>query len=216
MDDIMKCECGLMYVPWVKDNEAYHSEHHDKWVNGQPILSVSYERIIGTIGGKDILESSKDLPLPYRAELAKVALLAQRDMSDYPAGYDGSDEDPEFDSRAYILRERDRGVGIIILRRRDTFWPFTWNNNRENIVPHNAVSDIKRWVVERIWIVSKLRRQNYGKHFIACVAKYLELNVCDFGWELPFTDNGRLLVKSICPEGFLGTGDLALLDLEQK
>jgi len=207
MNEVVKCECGLRYVPGIERNEVLHAEHHDKWVNGQPVPFSPYERVIGSIEGRDVLESSMDLPQSYRIELANVAMLACQETP-FKAGYDGSDEDIDLDARAYILREKGRGVGLIILRRRDRFWSFLWDNNgKENIYSHSTFFEVERWVVERIWVVSRLRKQHFAQRLVSMVADHLKNGIGELGWELPLTDSGRHLVRSVCPHGFWGTGD---------
>jgi GNAT superfamily N-acetyltransferase len=206
MNEVIKCECGLTYVPGIEKDDTYHFEHHDKWVNGQPISVSPYERVIGNIDGRNVLESSMAIPQSYRRELAEVARLAHYDMADYPIGYDGSD-DTEFESRAYILMERDRGVGLIIIWRGNRFWPFVWDNGKEILLSQSA-TEAERWAIARIWIVSKLRKRGFAKQLLNMVAGHLSTELCELGWELPFTDTGRYLVKSVCPKGFLGSEDV--------
>ena len=57
----------------------------------------------------------------------------------------------------------------------------------------------KRWCLDMIWTLNKYRGHGYAKLTIEQALKYLCKPIYEMAWLQPFTENGKLLAKSMSP-----------------
>lgn len=204
MNGIKECECGLTYVVGSPDDEAAHYNRHEEYFLGPDVPEVQSLQSFASRETLRLAFVDGSVDEPIRIAVAKVAMVAHRSMSDYKAGYYGHSS--EIDSRLYALVEGTRVVGMVITKREKFLRRFRWTTeNCDQIceVDDDFASGPK---IARVWIAGAYRRQGLAKWLISEVAKHLDHAVYNLGWEMPFSDSGRALAKSLCSKEFIGCG----------
>jgi hypothetical protein len=145
-----------------------------------------------------------NVPLATRRQIAYVATVAQRSISgDWP-GYDGTiDED---DQRLFVAASADRVVAMVVTALDGRFWPLGWRADGSIELRGERASLRQGHKIARVWTAANFRRRGLALRLIQIASRALSIRTEDFGWEIPFTAGGTLLVKRLCPESFWGCG----------
>ena len=198
------CECGANYAIGDPENEAYHHQIHEDYLLGPDIPEIQALPKIASKGALRLVVVDKSVGEPTRKKIAHVAMVAQRRMPDYKAGYYGTDSE---DSRLYALVNETRIVGMVITSFEKHLWRYTWNSQNYDLNCESNDDFVSGSKISRVWTAKSYRRQGLATWLTFEVGKHLDFDVQNLGWEMPFTIHGKSLVKSVCPECFLGCGD---------
>jgi len=161
--------------------------------------------IIGKIGQLSVYLVDSSVETDIRQNIAHVAMVAQRSMPKYPAGYDGSVT--EDDQRLYILAAGERAVGFVLTALDERFWRLSWKaDGAIELLGQEAL--LRRGPkVARVWVAGEYRRKRVSIELLQLSVQHWSVEVSALGWELPFTPSGAALVQRILPTLFLGCGD---------
>lgn len=204
------CECGLAYVRGNPADERSHASWHAEYLCGPnlPVLSTLSE--YGQLGGFRVYRVDAAVPLQTRKLIARVAMVAHRAMSDFPAGYDGTldDESPVL----HVVAHRSRAIGMALMTTTNRCWHLGWNAESTPTLQDDVASTVSRSKVARIWVARRYRRHGLASSLLALMSLHLHEELGEFGWELPLTGAGRALVRSLVPGSWWGDGDVFALE----
>ena len=189
----------------IKDRAKYHKKIHAEYLSGPEIPSVHQLYHSTTIGDLSIYIIDGTCPMETRRELSHVAMVAQRSMPNYPAGYDGTIT--EDDQRLFIAADGTHIVAMVLTMFDDIFWQLGWQNGGSIKLVDQVPLKHRRYKVTRAWTAGAYRHKGLACQLIKVASNMLSYNIVDLGWELPFTKNGTHLVKRLCPNIFWGCGD---------
>jgi hypothetical protein len=192
-------------VPGEPDDEKRHAQIHVEYFSGPEIPAVRLIPHTTTIGELSIYVVDQTCPIEIRREISHVAMVAQRSMTDYPAGYDGTIT--EDDQRLFIAADGIRIVSMVLTAFDDIFWRLVWKLGGSIKLEDQIPLERRSYKVARVWTASGYRRKGLTCQLIKIASDILQCNIVDIGWELPFTRGGTNLVKRLCPDFFWGCGD---------
>ena len=86
-----------------------------------------------------------------------------------------------------------------------------WTGDGRLTVSGKAASLERRRTVARVWIAAAYRRRGLAAGLLKATARYFRVECAELGWELPLTESGALLLRSLLPENWFGRGDLSSL-----
>ena len=199
------CICGLSYVRGLPKDEAKHRKIHSEYFIGPSIPSISKAPILDDIDGLAVHVVDERTPFEVRRKIAHVAMVGQRSMSGYPAGYDGTVNEEH--QRLYVLVEMQRTIGFVLSATDTRFWKLAWtlDDNVQLLDRNPSLHPGSK--IGRVWVAAKYRRKGLAKKLVFIASKNLGVVPSEFGWELPFTIAGTALVRSLAPSTFYGCGD---------
>lgn len=199
-------KCGLKYVPSEPDNDILHAMQHDEYLNGPELFELRALEPIDMVSGYPLfLIDANVIPL-FRRQLKHIAFVAQREMSDFPAGYDGSIT--EADERLYIVADGDRGIAMVLTAIDEYSCQLIFTKDGRVKQPLNSIAQaVPRQKIARIWVAKAYRNRGMGAKLVMAVAKSLKSELADIGWELPPTTDGKKLIQKLLPSQWWGCGD---------
>lgn len=200
-----RCECGLSYVEGLAEDEKVHVRIHDEYVNGATLQALPSMQPAGHVAGFPVVVADGTTPKAIRKELATAALVAQRTMPDYPAGYDGTVTDG--DERLFLVASKNRAVAMALTSLDDYYWLLKWKRNSSlELMSKEAVLG-ERQKIGRVWVAKAYRGKGIATELLRLVADMFGRPLGELGWELPLTADGRRLLRRLVPETWLGRGD---------
>jgi len=205
-----RCACGLSYVRELASDEELHGRVHAEFHSGAELHLPVALASIGSVHGYPIVVADMRTPLATRRALARIALVAQRSMPDFPIGYDGSLTDD--DDRLFVVLANDRMIAMAITSLDDSYWVLQWRENlRLELVGTEQLPD-QRQKVSRVWVANQFRRRGIARGLIDSVATLFRRRAHELGWELPLTTDGRRLLRTLVPGDLFGHGDTFALE----
>ncbi len=154
----MKCECGLTFNPHCQRERQRHEERHDEYLRGPVLPEIDLERAVGSISGWPVTECAATDSEGHRANHAKLAKVAQRETSQFPAGYYGTVDEGDFDRRAYAVIKDQRGIALLFSQQVQRSWPAEWRGS-EIYLHHDHADVTKMRAIQRVWVAADFRRQ---------------------------------------------------------
>ena len=200
-----RCECGLSYVPGSPEDEQQHSRIHTEYDLGPAIAELCHVPRIGLIGDLPVHVVDSSVLCADRYKLAYVAMVAQRSMSSYPAGYDGTITVD--DQHLYVVADKARAVAFVLTALEGRFWHLRWKQDGSIDLVEQMATLRRGYKISRVWVAARYRRKGLSNALIRLSAGHLNTEIADLGWELPFTESGTRLVQKLAPHEFWGCGD---------
>jgi len=200
-----RCECGLRFVPGIPEDDSAHRRMHDEYANGPVLETIEYLSPIGHLDDLVVVVADATTPAVRRRQLAKVAYVAQIEMSDYPAGYDGTIT--EADERLFLVVDGSRCVAFVLTSLDEPHWRLKWkpDGSLEHAEQDAIVGE--RQKIGRVWVAKARRSGRIATGLLMIVARDLGYELRDLGWELPLAGDGRRLLRRLLPDTWLGRGD---------
>ena len=162
-------------------------------------------RTVSNLKGFSVRLVDGSVPLPSRRKIAHVAMVAQRSMSRYPAGYDGTVT--EDDPRLYVLAAQERAIAFVLTASDTIFWRLSWRVDHKFELLQRESLEHSGPKVGRVWVATERRRQRLSALLMEVAAEHLAVQVPALGWELPFSRDGAALVQYLLPSAFYGCCD---------
>lgn len=203
----MHCECGLDYMPGVDDD--VHAKRHAEYQNGPAIEVLSKIERTDSIGQLALIVVDAKLRYPIRKQIAKVAEVAHYSMQQYPIGYHGTVT--EDDQTMLVLADGTHGVAMLLHSLDSSFWRLSWRPEGDLQLDDQSSLMEERRTVGRIWVAKAYRRTSLATYLVQSAATLCGVSVKDLGWELPLTDDGAALLRTVLPTRWLGRGDVFAL-----
>lgn len=176
---------------------------HSEYAEGPLLPDVAQLAPVSTVRRLALHLVDGRVPLEARRRLAKVAMVASREI-DAPAGFYGDILGSE---RLFVLSAAHRAVGMALTDAGEHFFRLGWRDAHSFALkqldpPH---LEAPRTKIARVWLAANYRHRGLALEMLRAIAAYDGLAVQDLGWELPFTDAGSALVRRICPDVVLGS-----------
>lgn len=161
--------------------------------------------ILANFAGFSVRLVDGSVPQSSREKIAHVAMVAQRSMHPYPAGYDGTVT--EDDQRLYVLAAEERAIAFVLTAFDTRFWHLSWRVDGKVELLQNIALLHRGPKVGRVWVATKQRRRGFSARLIEVATQQLGVEVPALGWELPLSPDGMALVRHLLPSAFYGCGD---------
>ena len=199
------CECGLAYDQNIAKDRRRHAKMHTEYLSGPQIKDLQSLQFIDSIEGFPIRLVTTSTPIELRRKFAHIAMVAQRTMPGYPAGYDGTIT--EDDQRLYIVVNGTHAIGMLLSALDSRFWKMAW-------LPHGAptLEDPQPLLrrgpkIARVWVAKDFQRKGLAIRLVTVALRHLDVEATSLGWELPFSSAGSKVVQRVSAERFLGCCD---------
>ncbi|MBZ5678023.1 MAG: GNAT family N-acetyltransferase [Acidobacteriia bacterium] len=142
-------------------------------------------------------------PNAQRKRAQEVGSRANRDTKFDFGVYAAMDDcNREFQIHAFIGASHERAVAFLLLEKRSTIWLARWPDIEAGLYPPEISERIAEWTIGFIWVHSRVRRHGIARKLLHEAARFARIPTVQLGWYTPFTDEGRLLVRAICPSEF--------------
>ena len=186
------------------DDEIHH-KYHSEYLKGPVIPIIRELTAFKVIDGYPVFVISGRTPLSRRKLFVELALVAQRSMQDYPAGYDGTVD--EADQTMLVLADGENAIGMVLVAISSPFWSMSWS--KEGLARLDSPIPLQKPLrtVARIWTAASYRRRKLASSLLRETANYYKLACEELGWELPLTKVGASLLRTVVPGRWLGRGD---------
>ena len=136
-----------------------------------------------------------------RRRASRVASVANREMG-YDFGIFSTLEPPdERDIHLYLYGRESRFVGLAVLERRTEINRCSWSSPEPGEPVATAPPGL--WTVGFVWTLKVHRQSGIAKRLLATAMSDLGVTTERMAWYPPLSDDGMLLVRKLCPEGFL-------------
>lgn len=201
----MNCECGLSYVTGNEEDELIHARLHDEYLNGPILAAVESLPRLSMLENLCVVVLNRDTPENVRRELAYIANVARRTTPSYPAGYDGTIG--QANEHLFLAAHGTRVVCMVMSGLADHFWRFCWREDGAVKMAADAAMIGDRVTIARVWVAKAYRQRGFAGRLVRIAAAELNVGMPDLGWILPLSENGRKLVRSLCPHEWFGCGD---------
>jgi len=198
------CKCGVSPCEGDTDDDEWHKQVHDEYLFGAVIPEFQNLPTIASKGDLRLCVVTVASEALIRQAAADFAMVAQRFNSTFGAGYYGTDT--EVHSRLFVLLNNTHSVGMAVSSNAQKFRRISLKPERVSEIADENTETKEIHKISRIWIAETYRRQGWAAWLVVEIGKYLACSIQDIGWELPLTESGRSLVKSICLNEFLGCG----------
>lgn len=199
MDDIKECKiCNFTFCPDLLEDVKTHRKRHDEAVNGIKAPAAKHDKILWYEGQYRITITNQLSPKYQRVRAEKVARLGNRETRyDFPP-YTADEPLDDKVVHLFVLYHQSRAVGILVLSRREDIWGGKWEDIEKKEL-QKLEKHVPIWTVDFIWVLKKHRGYNLAKKLIKAAANYFEFEIEHIGWYPPFSNDGKYLSKSICP-----------------
>ena len=181
-----RCPCG-----WQGDRDL-HDRQHVRWSVGIPIPSrLTFVEPVAVV--------EATAPKMWRSLAYDCARLAQRDGHyDFPSfTHPDSDAEPgDNNLRAYLLATTSRVIGYLSVA--DSPQNAPWDFKYETQLSYN--DSTTRPQVGLIFMAKEWRRKGLGAALVRAMAADAGTSVADISWQLPFTNAGQALARSLSPD----------------
>jgi len=186
----------MSYSPDNPDDVVMHQEHHDKVINGVHSLPSEGNDVIWSEGEMQITIVNNLSPLERHLEAEEMVSIARLDTPQYSGIILGDM------STCFLLRKRDRIIGLLIAEERDHILQTSWVDLQNNKKPKKLLIHPPMWSICFIWILKCHRGCHLGRMIVSKVIVFWKCNYDSIGWQMPFTDSGEALVRRCCPTRF--------------
>lgn len=194
-------ECKMSYVPSIPENVKEHKKYHDKTVNGIYVHKIDSDKTLWEKEDFRITIVNHLSPIVQKKRAEKVGLIANIDTQFDFAPYHHKEPPDKRNVNLFLLHRKNRIVGLLIVERRDFAQRVTWqeyvNAGGNGVSKANPI-----WSIGLVWVHRKYRRLGLGSKLVQIVASSFDIEINSMGWYTPLTDDGKKLVKMLCPNFF--------------
>lgn len=202
----MHCKiCGLHYVEDSPTDQKYHRAFHDPIANGvygQPLTSDS---LVWSDSDLRITVIHAYSPRPQQVRAGKTARVARRDTPFDISAYGPGEGPDQYNVHVFLLHCRNRIIGLAAFRLHLIRRQYTWIAYEQKEDDFDE-STSRVWTVDMIWVHKQHRGKGYAHRLLEQAMMFFDITSEMLGWSLPFTDTGKALAKSVCPERFIAAG----------
>ncbi len=190
-------------------DETTHERLHKNFENGVPLNEGARKLPRIRIQGCSIIVIDSSVPKATRQGFLDLLRTAQRNLLQYPLGYDGHVDEKQ--QTLFVLAEEDRAIGFAVFSIDSGFWILTWSSGLSCQLVDSKVELTDRWTLGRIWLAKHYRHKGLGRGLLLKSCELVGTDPKDMGIELPLTPEARCLIHSVCPDGWHGRGGCSSL-----
>jgi hypothetical protein len=197
-------ECDMGFNPEEPANVRFHTKYHDRVVNGIIAPQKKADQIIWEEEPfrVSVVNSLSPFPLRFRAEVVGSCAHTDNTCKSYDFGPFAAEGMPlEKDTHAFLLHKHNRVIGIVTAQKAKHVWKCTWEQY-ENHQFEELVGYPPMWGIAFAWIHRRYRGQGLTRRVIVEAAAFFTTNVEFLGWQTPFTQSAKKMIKRLCPTCF--------------
>lgn len=206
-------ECGFRGIAGLSLFDRLHCVQHDEHGSGVRLRHLDRFEHVGAIRSFRILLVRPDSGLFARRRAERVSRRAIREPIN-EGGYDKPTfyaEDvyqivPEMHSHALLLASDARGVGLVVIERRERSAWFRWSELDQGYRLDSEESGAPSWSVVHVWLLPTLRRRGLATELLEHAFRGFRVDPPAAGWLPPFTSRGFRLLRHFTPFGFWHSG----------
>jgi hypothetical protein len=179
-----------------------HARVHRPFVDGLRLPSRPEVPAVWASGSRSVRVVTTASPKRHRMIPQDLSEMASGEVQlmgvMWHADEDPEDRDPHF----YIGAEGNRAVSYVMLERRFRVASCSWQEYDARIW-HPLPDDHGVWSVSMAWVSYNNRQMGWARRTLEAGLVHLAVRRDRLAWHEPFTDEGRLLAQSMCPDGLL-------------
>ena len=162
----------------------------------------SDDRVIARRGDTEILLVIHRLDSRKRRSRAYLVTFQFRKHLHYGKLHDSYDKSEKIDYHVFIARRNEMAIGALLVARPQLGARLVRWTRPGHALSKRQPRNIPVWKVAFVGVLASRRRKGIARMLIEEAAKYLGVEVRDFGWMLPFEPDGAALVRKLCPRFF--------------
>ncbi len=198
----MKCPiCKFAYVSEIEENVRQHDVYHDHFLNGIEIRNIEEYQNFKINDNLTIIIINQLIQNEKRKIAEDLAKFPMDETIYSGLPYSASEPIDERDVHAILLVKDFRAIGLLVIEKRSEIWLTSWEDFYKGQVTrlkeHKPI-----WSISMIWIANSHRRQGYCILLVKKALSHFKTDLKNIGWYTPFTKDGEMFVKSICPNEF--------------
>lgn len=160
------------------------------------------DRIIALRDGTEVLVVIHRTDSQARRERAYKVIWWLRGGR-YGKAHDPYDTSTARDYHAFIAREDRMAVGcMLIVRPQITPTLQSWQEPTGHTPALRQPRTTPAWRIAFVGVLESRRRRGKARLLIEEAARFFNIEVCQFGWGLPFQPDGMALARALCPRAF--------------
>jgi hypothetical protein len=187
-------QCGFRGTPGPPWLTRAHAVHHDEHYHGVRLRRPEVFDQVGQLGADPAFLIRPDSSRFARLRTERVSRRAIREPL-FEGGYDRPTfcaEDryqivPELHTHALVVAHERRGVGLLVMERRERDAGYVWSEGEAAYIPETEQSGGGSWSIAHIWILPSLRGRHLASRLIAMALTGFGVSADDLGWVTPFT-----------------------------
>ncbi len=199
----MHCpECDTGYCEEIPEQVIWHSLRHDKVVYGLHTPRSEQDDLVWQSGTHRITLVTDISPMPAQEIAQEVGLLASQDsglLCPFVAGL----MPDEKRVHVFLYHAENRAVGFLMFRRREVISQMVWLENGKSLKCNEIESKEAIWTVGLVWVHPRIRRKGIARRLLCQAMQRLGVHITDIGWQPPYSDHGKSLIRALYPVSFL-------------
>lgn len=195
-------KCGMGYVPGFPDEEKEHRKYHDRVTNGLRAAQIKSDMVVWQKDNSRITVVNYFSPIAQKKRAEAVGFIAHKDTPFDSAPYHHKEPLDKRNVHLFLFSQKNRIIGLLLIEKRKFVKRFTWQDY-ENARGIELSKADPIWSIGLVWVHRKYRQHGLGSKLTQVAASYFDIGMQSIGWYTPFTDDGRKLVESLCPDSFL-------------
>jgi len=204
---LAKCpDCEMMYVPDIPEDKRAHQRFHHDTLRGPRARPLKSDRVIWRGNGRALTCVNSKSPLAQKRRANKAARVANRTTPyDFPP-YLHFDRPTENDLHFFLMSMNGRIAGVLVMAQLPHLCRCTWEQ-----MDRKEYDEIQRhpirWTSNYAWTAPASRRTGLASRMVQEAVRFFGIGPQELGWFPPFTDDGKELVRSICPDSVIIASD---------
>lgn len=195
----MRCpDCGFGYAESSPDDRRLHRRVHDETLKGLRRSGFNSCTAVWRSRPRSVIVINGQSPRVHRRLAQEVSLVAAGDVDFTNVAYHADEEPDDRQIHIFIGVEAERAKAYVSFERRFHVWQCTWDEYETGVV--HRLSNQPMWSVGYAWVSRAHRRKGWVRTIVAAAANHLGFG-SEFGWQTPFTEDGKAVVRALCPSG---------------
>lgn len=193
------CQCS--FYPNIKSDLDFHTRYHKFFINSVHVNKLLSDNVIIESDSFKLLVVTSDSTMAQRNRAERIARRVHSGTSYDILSFYAIPFDRKSVQLAFIGVISQHAISFLVMREISKSIKMSWielsrDNPFSKEIPTNHE---KRWCLDMIWTLDKYRGHGYAKLTIEHAMRYLSKPICEMAWLQPFTENGKLLAKSVTP-----------------
>jgi GNAT superfamily N-acetyltransferase len=206
-------ECDYRGIASWPHSVRIHQVHHDEHFHGVRLRRLDRFERISAIGSLRVFIVRPNSQIFARRRAERVS---RRAISE-PVGEGGYDKPtfyaddvyqivPEMRTHAILIASELRGIGLVVVERRERDAWYEWSDQRERYELIDGSGVGGAWCIAHVWVLPTFRRQGIARRLLEITFDGFYQDPSESGWVTPFTAHGFALVRRFAPTGFWHAG----------
>jgi hypothetical protein len=193
------CQCS--FYPNIKSDLDFHARYHKFFINSVHTNNLLSDNVIFVSDSFKLLVVTSDSTMAQRNRAERIARRVHAGTFYDILSFYATPFDNKIVQLAFIGVISQQAISFLVMREINKSIKISWDEfSQDNpfLIEIPAILE-KRWCLDMIWTLDKYRGHGYAKLTIEQALKYFNKPICEIAWLQPFTENGKLLAKSLTP-----------------